>query len=224
MTDIEKSIYPASEKKQKKHRFKFLTFLSGLINFALSIGVVACVVYIISVWYPQWAGSGLAAVITGFFFIPFLMAFFAVGILGGIFYLIMGILLLVSSFKEDKKFVRWKGLLITTIVFDFILALFSGLLCLSDIGDAKTIFIAILIATLASAFFKILDMILHKQRIKHNKIEKVVEVQSVNSASPSHINFSALNSSPNNKVKEDNATKKINSIDEIDVADINREE
>lgn len=183
--------------KSKKHRFKFLTFLSALVNIILSAGLVYLVVTVVTKIYSEWMVNDDVTVVVGFILMPIIFLFVGLCALGVIFYVICGILMLISSFKDDRAYSKWKGLVITTVVFDFILAVISLLLMFMLMEtDSWMLFMIAAIGTLLSAILKIIDMSVHKKRLKKTAEEKKQQAKVENGEIPNvnpNVDFSALN-------------------------------
>lgn len=215
---MENETIQIEEKVQKKHKFKFLTFASGLFNIALAALVAFALIFVI-IAFPEWAQEGDGTkVIAAIIIIPLVFVFIAIAAIIAIFYLVVGIMIIVASFKDDKAYGKRRGLVITTVVFDFIqlaLCLFLIFGVQGDTGGAKTILIVLAVATLLSAILKIVDLRLHKKRTSKIETQKS-QLQTIET----QIDFSALNDT---KLAAPE-TKPIEKIEDIDVKEENKGE
>lgn len=204
-----------NQKPKRKNKFKIFTFFSGLLTLVLSVCVFFFTFYILFTLYPQWINEDAATVIVGIFLLPALICLVGVCCIAGVLYMVLGILSIVASFKEDKSFLNWKGLVITVIVFEFLIATITLIMSMMDLGEGSmAIFLSIAAVVLFSAILKIIELVMLKKRMKKSKNEVVVKDMENTSVQPksetsSNINFDVLKSNNNESSKiEDIQDKK----------------
>lgn len=119
-----------AEKKARKP--KVLTLICGILTIIFAVVMIGVAFYVGYAMLGDFfnkgtsgdAGSALAFAMVGWLIIPFFMLIAGVILVVAIMNLVSGIFAVVAATKEDKKFLDHKGLVITSIVFDF-LALFG---------------------------------------------------------------------------------------------------
>lgn len=163
-------------KKVKQHRFKFLTFFSALMMLIMAMGLVWFIFYMFTDLWPAWMGdNGAEGIIAGVFLFPLLLCFGVLGCALIILYLILGVFLMMASFKDDREFSRKKSLMISVIVINFIIAAISLILMMNG-GNSVLVFIIISAAMILNSILLIIDMSLfnrrQRKRIENGEVEE----------------------------------------------------
>ena len=176
-----------------KHSFKLSTFLSGLFMLLIALAFLAVGVLFVMDVIPSFTnGEGLeqlGLLFAGVILMPFVILILILTIVMFVCYLVLGIMLIVSSFKTDEAFHRWRGFVIFTIVIDFIMFLPLLLIGLGlENIIAKVVCIATSIAVVLSAILKIVDLAVSGKRLRKAQQQRAAQVET----QPSTVDFSKL--------------------------------
>ena len=181
------------EEKQQKKKYKVLTLISGILTIIFALLLIAAAVMLVFSLIDSVnstgddAGAALGWLFAGWLIVPLfgLFVLFFIGI--GITYIVLGSFLCSSSSKTDAVYLGRSGFVITTIVFDFIMA-FIFMFCVYAFEGGYRLFYAVLMGiSIISAVLKITDIALAKRRVRKDPSLVASNVQK-------NINFSALKS------------------------------
>jgi len=210
-----------SIQNENKMKFKFLTFLSGLLNIALFV-LVAYMCFSILTIFPSLIGDNdLGGAIASIILMPFVILFLGVCVIAAIIYIILGVMCIVMSFSKDKTFRRLRGLMITSIVFDFILAIFSMFLMFSYEGKTFIIALVLIATAIISAILAIVDLCLHKRR--ERKYQNALAAQNVNTPQTVTVEPSKIENKQQEVVEEKPLFEPIEDISQIEQQNNNEE-
>lgn len=178
----------------RKTHFKFLTFLSGLFEILLGVGTILLGIFLsLSVneflGKPDGAEGWFISLFFGGFII--ILAWAALFCLFIAFFicLVLGIMLIVSSFRNDRVFEKRKGFVIFTIVCDFLLAIALVFVAFALSGALQIGCFAVAALMLILAILKIVEI-----RINKKHIEKLDEQEALENGQNKKVgvDFSAL--------------------------------
>ena len=179
-TEIEKV-----EAKSKK--IKPLTLVSGIIGVIIGAALVALAFFvgyslISAFWIKDTSSAGEALFwgLWGWMIIPLLLIISGLILVVAILNLVSGGLAIAAATKDDKKYLARKGLIVTSIVFDFLLVGGLAIFAMSNFNntsssDAATslVFGIGAIVAFVSALIKIIDLAHVSKRYKKQvEIEK----------------------------------------------------
>lgn len=198
MENEENQTVVSSSPKQKRGA-KGFTFFSGLFDILIGVVLFATIIWVALDLFPTWtAGNNGLNALWAILIFPFLIAFVAVMVIGGILFIVFGISSVIASFKPDRHFN--KGLIVATMVFDILIGILSvlgTLITLDSGGSGVVVIFGIVIAlSVVGLIFKIIDLSLISHRNKVYSAEHPVETKT-----EGDINFEAL-AELNNKSKE----------------------
>ena len=205
MTELNDDVFSA---KKEKKRFKFLTFFAGLLTILLAIALIGCVIFMAFVLFPaffQGADSDadkIAAGILAIVLLPLMFVVVVFCIVMAIIYIVLGSMLMSSSFKNDRVFRNRRGFIIFTIVMDFIFIAILTLLSFA-ISPMPVIFLAIAGVMLVSTILRITDLALFNHRVKVGGADLDVQPNHTQTVSTnSNVNFGALGKNNSSDVEE----------------------
>lgn len=147
-----------------KFGLKPFAFFSGVFDVVFAIAILVLgTITIIQLWQAIDTGNRELNVLSGLFYSPVLIGVGVLFGIGGILFLTMGIMTLVSAFKSDRK--NANGLLIAVIVFDVLLLVPSIMLAFSQEGKNKIYAVCLAVLLALGLIFKIIDVVLTKKRL-----------------------------------------------------------
>ena len=156
------------EKKSK--RIKVSTLIAGILTIIFGLAMVGMAFYVgyvmvSGIWIKDTssAGEAFAFALIGWIIIPLFLLIAAIILVVAITNLTSGIFAVIAATKEDKKFLDHKGLVITSIVFDFITMIALGIFGLAELGSKKgvdrTFGLILLVAALIALVMAILKIV-----------------------------------------------------------------
>ena len=158
----------SSDKTKEKFGLKPFAFFSGVFDIIIAIAVFILTIFIfISLLKVADTGNAGLNIITKVLFMPIIIVIASIFVTGGVLFMVLGIVTIISSFKSDKY--HWNGLLITVTVIDVFL--FAGAVFMSFAITDNIRFFCIAISVLLGLgmIFKIVDIALTKKRVKEYK-------------------------------------------------------
>ena len=200
----EAQIEQGKQQNKAKFGYKPFAFFSGVFDIVIAVAILGIGVYAILQMLGAFdTGNEGVNFLLGIFYWPFIAAVAMLFGVGGILFLIAGILTLVSSFKSDRK--NFNGLLVAVTVFDVLLMPTSIFLIYASSGNGRILNI-VLTALLAVGFvFKIIDIVLTKRRLKKFNTARLEE-NSASFAGPNFDNLSAASGTDDKKQIEPHPT------------------
>ena len=181
--------YNIEKAEAKSKRIKPLTLISGVLGVIIGIALTALAFFVgysmISAFWIKDTSNAAEALFWGFWgwlIIPLFLIISGIILVVAILNIVSGSLAIAAATKDDKKYLARKGLIITSIVFDFILVLGLGIFAMSTTsgGESSTIFFGIgAILALVMAIIKIIDIShvskRYGQQVKYEKEQKKLE-------------------------------------------------
>ncbi len=182
-----------------RHAFKVSTFLSGLFMLLISFAFLGVGILFVMQVIPAFTSDNgleqLGLLVAGLFVMPFVFVVLILVIMMFVCYLVLGIMLIVSSFKTDDAFYRWRGFVIFTIVVDFLMVLPLIFIGYIVEGIGMWVFIGTSVALIISAILKIVDLSLAGKRFRKSQM-LAAQAQAQNSQTA---DFSKLSSEEGEK-------------------------
>ena len=179
-----------------KHNFKVSTFLSGLFMILISIAFLGVGLLFVMQVIPAFSSDDglkqLGLLFAGIIVMPFIILVLILIVIMFFCYLVLGIMLIVSSFKTDDAFHRWRGFVIFTIVIDFLMILPLFWIGCGINGFGMYICIGTSIALLLSAILKIVDLSLSGKRLKKAQQLAAQKAQETQTQDSQNVDFSKL--------------------------------
>ena len=190
---MKEKVYDGAVGEEKAKRTKPLTLVSGIFGVLIGVALVALAVFVsYSMLSTFWvkdtssAAEAISFVFLGWLIIPFLLLIGGLILVVAILNIVSGSLAIAASTKDDKNYLARKGLIVTSIVFDFILVLALGIFALTQLSnksDGAQTFALILglgtIVSLVCGTIKIIDISIvskrHKKQIKYEKEQKKLQ-------------------------------------------------
>lgn len=189
-------------KNKAKFGYKPFAFFSGVFDIVIAVAILGVGVYAILQMLGAFdTGNEGVNFLLGIFYWPFIAAVAMLFGVGGILFIIAGILTLVSSFKSDRK--NFNGLLVAAAVFDVLLMPTSIFLIYASSGNGKILNIVLTVLLAVGFVFKIIDIVLTKRRLKKFNTAKLEET-SASFAGPNFDNLSEIHGTDNDKKIEPN--------------------
>ena len=138
--------YDVEVESEKSKKIKPLTLISGIIGVIIGVALVALAVYVgINLLSAFWvkdstssAAEAFAFAFFGWLIIPVFLLICGLIMVVAILNIVSGSLAITAATKDDKKYMARKGLIITSIVFDFILVVALGIFALTTISGTST--------------------------------------------------------------------------------------
>ena len=176
--------YNLEKAEAKAKKIKPLTLISGIFGVIIGIALVALAIFVgysmISAFWIKDSSSAAEAftfAMLGWLIIPLFLLISGLILVVAILNIVSGALAISASTKDDQKFLARKGLIVTSIVFDFILVAGLGIFAMAQFSNtgndqATSILFGVgAIVALISGIVKIID-IAHVSK-RYNKQEKV---------------------------------------------------
>ena len=185
--------YDVEVESEKSKKIKPLTLISGIIGVIIGVAMVALAVFVgINLLSAVWvtdkssAGEAFAFAFFGWLIIPVFLLICGLIMVVAILNIVSGSFAISAATKDDKKYMARKGLIITSIVFDFILVIALGIFALTTISDKSSDsgITAILVGVGAavafiSAIIKIIDTAQvskrYNRQVKYEKEQKKIQ-------------------------------------------------
>ena len=169
---MKKNLNEKELQEKKSGRIKVMTLVSGIITLLFGIAMVGLAVYVGTAMIEGYmlkstdsAAEAFAFFFAGWIIIAFFFIIAIVMLIVAALNITAGIFAIVAATKSDEKYLKRKGLVITSIVFDFLIVvgLFATGFAMLSNSDAstQTISLILLVAAgiaLVSAIVKIVDI------------------------------------------------------------------
>ncbi len=196
----ERTVQVQSAPKPPKRKFglKIFTFLGGLLDIGIGLLVFAEIIMM----FTNYTNSITSSIegLLNFFFWPFVICFFFVMAVGAVLFLVFGFITTISSFKSDRK--NLNGLVVTSLVFDFLILIFGGILLgTGGAEDASTLFYITFAAIVFAIIFKIIDLALirHREKTYYKRKDEYLKQMGQGPEAQGGIDFSKLSESSENE-------------------------